>query len=125
MALDKSVQGSTDENIVVVLDGLKARLRELGRPEAGGTLLAASWLKALYTAIPWFVLSLLALISPGSGAGRAILGMALVAVPLTVVNVNLPDFQPRWVNQWLIPWGEVLVVVLLILGWQGRSKKAV
>jgi hypothetical protein len=50
------------------------------------------------------MLSLLVLVSGWSGGRTAILGITMFAVPLIVLNVNLPDFQPQWINHWLIPW---------------------
>jgi hypothetical protein len=121
-ALDRSLKGDADENLTASVESLKARLRHVGRQESGGTLIPNALLKALYTAIPWVMMSILIIVSPGSGASAAILGMALFAIPLAVLNVNLPDFQPNWINRWLVPWGEAVFVILAILAWQKRGK---
>ena len=125
MVLEKSVQSSTDPNIAASLDSLKARLREVGRIQPEGTPVSSSWQKAIYTTIPWTVLGVLILLAPGANTKTAILGMAVFAVPFTVVNFNLPDFQPTWINYWLIPWAEVLLVVGTIVGRQRWKANAV
>jgi hypothetical protein len=123
LALDKAAQATTDAQIRASLDSLKSRVKELDAPEPGGPLLNRAWMKAMYTALPWVALVLIMMLSPGGGVATAAAGTALVAVPLIVLNANLPDFDPLWVNHWLIPWGELAVVLILIMLWQGRKKK--
>ena len=87
-------------------------------------MLTDYWVNALYALLPWTLMCLVIIVAPGSGTGTAVVGVALFAIPLTLINMNLPQFQPRWINHWLIPWGEAVVVVVFAFWWQKRKKKA-
>ena len=125
LTLQRSVAGVEDPELLAALEGLKERVR--AAMQAGSTttvVVSPRVAKALYTLFPWAFLAALVLLSPAGGRGNAIAGMLVVAVPLAILNTNLPDFQPWWLNYWVIPWGEVVVVVVFILLWQRRNQKA-
>lgn len=120
VALDEMSAAVDDAEITAALSGLKGRIRALTAPRATGTALSPQASQALYTALPWSLMALLMLASGGQGARSGIAGMLMVAIPLVVLNMNLPIFDRRWINYWLVPWGEFVLVMALILRWQRK-----
>lgn len=124
VSLEEATRGSElSEQSLRSLDGIRSQLRESIEPGVVTGEIGGRWVSAFYTGIPWALLAVLVALSPGTGAQSAILGMVAFAVPLMVVNSSLPDFDREWINNWLIPWGEVAVVIVAILLWQKRQKR--
>ena len=123
VTLEESSSNITDANLVTSLDSLKTRIRILMQSPKD-TVVPLGVQKVIYTLIPWIAMALLITLASGSdGRKVAIAGMGFFALPLVILNANLPTFQPQWINNWLLPWTEAVVVVVFVITWQ-RKKKA-
>lgn len=122
IALDRAIGANADQDLQVAVKSLKVRVREIGQPTTNGVVLARRWEKVGYSLIPWLVLAFLMFLSSSAGAGNAILGISIFAIPLVVINEYLPDFSLEAVNNWFIPWGEAIVVVATAWWFQKRKK---
>lgn len=97
--------------------------QEIAQPQLTlGTIPTVS-LKVLYGALPWLVLALLILLTSSTGRGAAMLGIAVIAIPLVILGVNLPTFQPEWINNYGYPWGSMLSVIGIILYMQFMRRR--
>lgn len=124
LALQGSAADIEDPDLLAALDGLKGRVRAAMQAGPGAALAVSPRVaKGLYTLLPWAFLAALVLLSTPGGRANAMVGMLVIAAPLAIINANLPDFGPLWLNRWLVPWAEVVVVVVFILLWQRSTQK--
>ncbi len=122
ITLEESSSSITDPNLVTSLDSLKTRLRILMQSPKE-TIVPLAVKKVIYTLIPWIAMAFLITLASGSdGRKAAIAGMGLFAIPLVILNANLPNFQPQWINNWLLPWAEAVVAIVFVITWQRKKK---
>lgn len=115
IGLEQAATEVDDPDLIAAVDGIKQRLRDIAEATASTGPVSPGAEKALFTALPWALICLLMVVAGGSGTAAGFVGMLIVAVPLIILNVNLPDFERAWINHWLIPWGEMVVVMVYIL----------
>lgn len=94
--------------------------QEIAQPPLTLGTIPAVTSKVIYGALPWLFLALLVLLTTSTGRGTAMVGMVFFAIPLVIVGANLPTFQAEWINNFVYPWGSMLLVIGGILYIQRR-----
>lgn len=74
--------------------------------------------KIAYQASPWAMILILALFATKDGRGSLVGGISVIAAPLIVVGLNLPELERAWLVNILYPWGTFTIAILLILYYQ-------
>jgi len=83
-----------------------------------GEVLPPVLLKALSAVFPWLTVCIPFLWQRARGdesAGKALLGVIVIAVPLVIIGGVLPLSRHTWINYWAYPWGSLFCVLTLIL----------
>ncbi len=123
ITLEESSSNIDDPNLVASLSSLKTRLRILMQSQRDASI-PLGMQRVMYTLIPWLAMAFFITLAGGSdGRGTAIAGMGLFALPFVIINANLPSFQSQWINNWLLPWAEIVVVVVFVMAWQRKKKR--
>ncbi len=120
LALQESAQDINDEDILASLNNLKLQLRGFMQPLPKGEMSSLNTETLLYAIMPWSLVGIFLLISSGRSFDSFV-GLGVIATPVILLSVALPNFEPQWINHFLIPWGGCLIVVVLMVIWQ-RSK---
>lgn len=114
--LDTLAADITDADIRGALAGLKAEIHHVLVPPTLTVVLSSSGSRVIYSLIPWFLLGFLIMVAGAKGSAvSALMGLMVFAVPFVVLNVKLPEFEPIWISNWLIPWSEVLLTVYFVV----------
>ncbi|OFV97203.1 MAG: hypothetical protein A3H94_01935 [Acidobacteria bacterium RIFCSPLOWO2_02_FULL_60_20] len=116
--------GLGNEPLKRTFDALTAELEGIVRGSEAGDVLTSGMKKAIASALPWLILAILLLLSPGAFTKQVFLGMAVMAIPFIYLGARLPDFEASWINYWAYPIGHITLIVVVILLWQRRKQRS-
>lgn len=76
--------------------------------------------RLIYQVLPWIFLFMALLVGEPKAWATNLLGVTLAAGVPVVIGYHLPVFNPIWLNNWLYPWGSIVLVISLLLFLQKR-----
>jgi hypothetical protein len=116
-----------DQELVRVVDHLRAQLATLVVGDRAATPIGPSLFKPLTAALPWIFVGVVMLTGRRKRgvAPSTFLGLLVLAVPYIILGTLLPSCEQAWINYWLYPWGSLLLTVFLIrLAQQAKKRRA-
>jgi hypothetical protein len=112
-----------DQQLLVIFNGVKAKLADSSNPSSSTVQIPEGMKKALAAAFVWVLLALT--VSLSGFNLKAIAGMVVVATPFVILAAFIPSFEASWINYWLYPIGHVSVIMVAILLWQRSRQRTV
>ena len=121
--LEASTEDAKLESLSKSKQAISEDLRAFVSRETRAFQLPRWAMKAGAMGIPWLVVLLLMIASGGITAKETIIGVSIIAVPLMIISVYLPDFPQAWINYCLIPLASCFLVVVPLAIYGNKTGK--
>lgn len=112
----KSTEGSKE--LSSIYDNLAAELASVNDHKSSDLLLSRQLTQAFAALTPWVLMAVLIMLFSRKGSLQATAGMAVIAIPLSILGYWLPAFEQTWINYGLYPVGSFALVLVFIVWWQ-------
>ncbi len=77
--------------------------------------------RIFFQSLPWVFFAILAFFATSRNRNSAVAGIIALGSPFIIIGYNLPAFEAPWIINYAYPWGTLVLILALILVWQGRK----